>query len=54
MGITQSLVLILDRNELWWGVILGILVLTVLLAAFQGLIQGPGKRFRFSLNYISL
>jgi len=54
MGITPSLVLILDRNELWWSVILGILAFTVLLTAFQGLIQRLGKRFHFSLNRISL
>lgn len=54
MGITPSLVLILDRNELWWSVVLGILAFDVLLAAFEGLIQRLGKRFHFSLNCVSL
>lgn len=52
--VDTSLVLVSDGNELWWSVILGILAFTVLLTAFQGLVQRVGKRFNFSLNNISL
>lgn len=42
LGIALSLILIFDRNELWWSVILGIFAFTVLLfrVSFRDQLKG--------------
>lgn len=42
LGIALSLVLIFDRNELWWRVILGVFAFTVLLfrVSFRDRLRG--------------